>query len=257
MIKTKKISVVIPCKNEEKIIYSVVKSMPKYIDEVIVVNNGSTDNTAKEAERAGARVLTENRKLNGIGYGFAHLTGIKHATGDYIVALDGDNTYPADEIENIINKMLFEKLDFVSCNRLPLKNPKAISKTRRLGIYILNIETMFLYGRYINDILTGMWVMKKSAAKKLNLKMGDWNLSPEIKISAIVNPKIKFSEYHIDHFVREKEPSKQAIWNTGFNHLMYILKRRFTQDTLIYKSVLDLAENLRALGKRLSYQQFL
>ena len=233
MIKNKKISVVIPCKNEEKGIAAVIKNIPPYIDEIIVVDNGSTDRTGEVAKKAGARVIKEPRKMNGVGYGYAHITGIKNAKGDYVAALDGDDTYPAYQIKEIVEKMETEGIDFVSCNRLPLKNPKVISKTRQLGIFILNLEVLFLYGTRVKDILTGMWVMKKDVYNKLNLRMGDWNLSPEIKISAIFNKDVKFTEYHIDHFVRENEPSKQAIWKTGINHAFYILKRRFTNDSII------------------------
>jgi len=240
MVKGKKISVIIPCKNEEKIIKSVVKSMPKYVDEVIVVDNGSSDNTAKVARKAGAIVVTEKRKLNGIGYGYAHITGLKHATGDFIFAMDGDDTYPSSEIKNVVKKMERENLDFVSCNRLPLKNPQAISDTRKLGIYVLNLEVFLLYGKVLKDTLSGMWCVKRETVSSLNLKMGDWNLSPEIKISALINKDLKFSEYHIDHFEREGEESKQAIWNTGFNHLFYILKRRLTQDNPVVIGVKSL-----------------
>lgn len=234
MLKDKTITVVIPCKNEGKTITKTVKSVPAYVDEIIVVDNGSSDDTGEKASKAGARVIYEPRKLNGIGYGYAHITGMACAMGDYIIAMDGDGTYPAKSIKYIINQMEKEHYDFVSCNRLPLKNTKAISKTRRLGINILNLEVLVLYGKPIQDILTGMWVMKKELVTKLNLKMGDWNLSPEIKISAMTNKDVRFAEYWIDHFERGKDGSKQVIWKTGFNHLFYILKRRFTQDSKLY-----------------------
>jgi len=64
-----------------------------------------------------------------------------------------------------------EGLDFIYCNRLPLNNRNAISMLRRLGIYILNLEVLFLYGWRANDILSGMWGMKKSTVKKMKLKM--------------------------------------------------------------------------------------
>lgn len=231
MLNYQRISLIIPCKNEERIIANTIKNIPSYVDEIIVVDNGSTDNTAEVAQKAGAIVVKEPRKLNGIGYGYAHMAGLAKATGDYIFAMDGDDTYPSYQIEEIFNHMENKGYDFVSCSRLPLKNKKAISKTRRLGIYILNLEVLCLYGKRVNDILTGMWGIKREAVSKLDLRMGDWNLSPEIKIAAIFNKDIKFTEYHIDHFEREKEPSKQAIWNTGFNHLTYIFKRRFLQDS--------------------------
>lgn len=234
MVNGKKITVVIPCRNEEKIIAQTIKNIPDYVDEIIVVDNGSKDNTISVAKAAGVRVLTDTRTQNGIGYGYAIMQGLYFATGDLIFTMDGDDTYPSYQIRGIVDYMDFNDLDFVSCCRLPLKNSKAISKLRRLGIYILNFEVSLLYGVPLRDILTGMWALKKNIVHKLDLQMGDWNLSPEIKISAFVNPHVSFDEYHIDHFERGKEPSKQAIWKTGINHLTYILKRRFTQD-LNYK----------------------
>jgi glycosyltransferase involved in cell wall biosynthesis len=230
VVDGKKITVVIPCRNEEKIIAQTVKNVPDYVDEIIVVDNGSTDNTVEVAKAAGARVFTDKRALNGIGYGYAHMKGLYYATGDIIFAMDGDDTYPSYQIRGIVDYMEFNKLDFVTCCRLPLKHIKAISKTRRLGINILNLEVFLLYGVSLRDILTGMWVMRKEIIPMLDLQMGDWNLSPEVKISAFANPRIRFDEYHIDHFERGKEPSKQAIWKTGTSHFFYILKRRFTQD---------------------------
>jgi glycosyltransferase involved in cell wall biosynthesis len=241
MYRNKTISLIIPCKNEEKILPDTIKNVPSYVDEIIVVDNGSTDNSALVAKEAGAIVVKEPRKLNGIGYGYAHIKGIEVSTGDYIFAMDADDTYPSYQIKEVVDYMEKNKFDVASCNRLPLKNSEAISKTRRLGIYALNIEVALLYGYPIKDTLTGMWGIKRSALPKLNLRMGDWNLSPEIKIAAITNKSIAFSEYHIDHFSREKEPSKQQIWKTGMNHALYILKRRFTEDSKLGGFIYGLA----------------
>ena len=258
MIKNKKISLIIPCKNEERIIAKTIKNVPDYVDEIIVVDNCSSDKSIEKATKAGAIVFSENRKINGIGYGFAHLTGIKHATGDYIFGADADDTYPTYQIKEIVEFMEKNNIDVVSCNRLPLKNPKAISKTRRIGIYILNLEVLILYGRVVRDILTGMWGIRTSSLPKLKLKMGDWNLSPEVKISAITNKNVNFSEYHVDHFEREKEPSKQSIWKTGISHALYIVKRRFTEDSIIgsfiYKFVSpEKIKKINYLGEKIRF----
>jgi len=230
VVNGKKITVVIPCRNEEKIIAQTIKNVPDYVDEIIVVDNGSTDNTVAAAKAAGARVLTDKRTQNGIGYGYAIMKGLYYSTGDIIFTMDGDDTYPSYQIRGIVDYMDFNNLDFVTCCRIPLKHTKAISRIRRFGIHVLNFEVFLLYGVSLRDILTGMWVMRREIVPMLDLRMGDWNLSPEVKISAFTNPKIKFDEYHIDHFERGQEPSKQSIWRTGMSHLLYILKRRFTQD---------------------------
>lgn len=244
MIENKTISVIIPCKNEGKIIASVIKRMPSCVDEIIVVDNNSSDNTVSVAKQEGAIVLREKRAFNGIGYGFALQNGLQYARGNYLVALDGDDTYPASETPKIVKFMERNNLDFVSCNRLPLKHKNAISKIRQLGIRILNLEALLLYGYPIKDILTGMWVVKKEAFKKLDLKEGGWNLSPEVKLAAISHPEIKFAQYHIPHFCRNGNLSKQKIWETGWGHLIYILKRRFTTDNLLYQLITSFFKGL-------------
>lgn len=238
------ISVIIPCQNEGEVIASVIEKIPSCVDEIIVVDNNSTDKTASIAKETGAVVLKEKRTSGGIGYGFAHQTGLEYARGDYLVALDGDKTYPIAEIPQIIKFMEKNNFDFVSCNRLPLKNQKAISKIRKLGIYILNLEVLFLYGYRIRDILTGMWVIKKETVKKLNLKEGGWDLSPEVKLAAISHPGVKFGQYHIPHFSRNGNLSKQNIWKTGLGHFIYILKRRFTTDNPLYQLVASICNGL-------------
>lgn len=242
MINGKTITIVVPCKNESAIIAGFIKRVPSYVDEILIVDNNSTDATAKIAKKAGARVVSEPRKIGGIGYGFAHQTGIEKATSDYIVAMDGDDTYPVNRIATIIKKMERDHIDFMSCNRLPLRNKRAISKTRQLGIRILNALVWLCYGYPIQDILSGMWVAKRSTLLRLQTKSGDWNFSPEVKLNALAHPGVLFSEYHIDHFIRAKEPSKQHIWKTGFGHMRFIIQKRLE----------NMWANRRSFGLRIS-----
>jgi len=253
MVNSKTVSAIIPCRNEEKAITSVVKKVSRYVDEVIVVDNRSTDRTAVVAKKAGARVFKDKRAINGIGYGFAHQTGLKHAKGDWLVALDGDDTYPAFQIKKIMKFMEKNGLDFVSCNRFPLQNKRAITRIRQLGVNILNLEVLLLYQYPIKDILTGMWILKREALPKLGLKEGGWDLSPEIKLAALVNPEIRFGEYHIAHFLREGNLSKQVIWKTGWGHLIYILRRRLTTDNVLLKQVRYTLSFPQSLVQKLSF----
>ena len=220
----------IPCKNEAASLHLMLQDVPSYVDEVIVVDNGSTDTTRYVGEQHGAKVISEKKHNNGVGYGYAHQKGLKEATGDYIVAMDGDNTYPLAAIKDVISYMEKGNVDIVSCSRFPLSQISAISFVRRLGIRILNATVIFLYGYEIKDILSGMWVVRRESIKELSLESGDWNFSPEIKLAALVHPTIHFSEYHIAHMLRLNGTSKQQIFKTGVLHLAYIIKRRFTLD---------------------------
>lgn len=251
MIKGKKVSLIIPVKNEENAVLKMFKSMPSLIDEVIVVDNNSADKTGVIAKSYGAKVVKEPRRDRfGIGYGFAHQTGIRRAKGDLIVAMDGDGTYPLEEIKDAVKYMEKENLDFVSCRRFPLKKKAAISKVRQFGVWILNTQVRSLYRYPMGDILSGMWVVRKSTAKSLNLKEGGWDFSPEIKLEAISNKEVRFGEYHIDHHYRLDEKSKQKIFQTGFNHFVYIFARWLKVDSSLAKAYKEIAKSISGLAKR-------
>ena len=108
------VNVIIPAFNEADSIGNVVRDVPELVEEIIVVNNGSSDNTVEEARNAGATVLTENRK----GYGYACLKGMEHIASkavkpDIIVFLDGDySDYPA-ELTKLIGPIINDDMDLV------------------------------------------------------------------------------------------------------------------------------------------------
>lgn len=226
MYRNKKISVCLPCRNEANHLHEVIKRVPKIVDEIIVISNNSHDDTVEVAKKLKLIALEDNRTIGGIGYGFAHMTGIQHATGDIIVGADGDATYPIEDLKLIIDRLLDEQLDFISCNRYPLQEGTKIPFKLRLGVGTLNWEARLLYGVKINDILSGMWVFNKTAKKHLNLTMGEWNLSPQIKLNAALHPKINFSEHNIAQHQRMGD-SHQAHFKTGFQHLWWIFLNRF------------------------------
>lgn len=222
MLRNKHISLIIPCRNEQEALKTVLKAVPSCVDEVIVVDNLSTDNTPKVAKSYGASLILEKRSENGIGYGYAISAGINRAKGDIIVCLDGDGSYPVDNIKKIVRDLLDKNLDFISCNRSPIKLPKSRSKIRHLGVSILNFFIFLLYGYKIKDSLSGMWVFKKGIVNDLKLFEGGWNFSEEIKLSAISNSKIKFKEVSIPYKDREFNQSKLNIFSAGLNYLVFL-----------------------------------
>lgn len=231
MVKGVKVSLIIPCKNEADSIAKMLLRRPKCIDEVVMVDNNSNDNTADTGRKAGAVVVTDKRKDGrGIGYGFAHRKGMEKARGEVLVTMDGDGTYPLNQVKEVVEYMIDNNLDMVICSRFPLHNQKAISPLRQFGVWMLNVEVKVLYGFPMNDILSGMWVVRKSVVKKLNLKEGGWNLSPEIKLAGLMHPEVALGQYHILHHHRDNGASKQKLFETGWGHMTYIFKRRITKD---------------------------
>jgi glycosyltransferase involved in cell wall biosynthesis len=230
-MEKKKISLVIPCRNEGYHLKEVIDSIPANIDEIIIVSNKSTDNTVEVGKNIAKEnpriiVLEDNRTLNGIGYGYAHMTGIAAATGDFIMGGDGDATYPFEDADTVIEFMEKQNLDFVSCNRYPVPKDVKIPFKLQLGVNLLNWEIRILYGLKIKDTLSGMWIFRREIKDKLNLTMGDWNLSPQIKLNAALNPEIRFVEYPIKQKIRLGE-TKQNYFKTGFSHACWIFFNRF------------------------------
>jgi glycosyltransferase involved in cell wall biosynthesis len=208
---------------------TVLANLPKEIDETIIVDNNSTDQTKKVARDFGAKILSEVRNdKSGIGYGYAIRKGLSEARGDILICMDGDGSYPINEVPSIVKHLLRNKLDFISCNRLPFKRPQKMSFIRALGVKILNITINLMYGYKIKDSLTGMWVFKKSVLEKSTFSEGGWNFSLEIKLKTIMNKKLRFSERHISYQDRVLDLSKQNLIRTGLAHMFYLLKLRFS-----------------------------
>ena len=146
-----KISVVIPTFNEEQAIGKVVRAVPAdRVHEVIVVDNGSTDGTAKEAILAGARVIQEPRP----GYGSACLAGAKAAAdADVLVFLDGDRSDDPRQLETVAAPVLDNRADLVIGSRIKGNLEKgAMPLHGRLGNRLIVSLLRLLYGVDITDI---------------------------------------------------------------------------------------------------------
>jgi glycosyltransferase involved in cell wall biosynthesis len=219
-----KISVVIPCYNEEQGIRHVLESIPGYVDEVVVVDNASTDRTAEIARSLGARVVYQGVR----GYGAAYKAGLPAATGDVIATLDGDGTYPPEAIEGLVDHLEDEKLDFISASRFPLKDGSAMDPMNKLGNWILTAATLLLFFRPIRDSQSGMWVFRRKILPLLRLHSDGMALSEEIKIEAIRNPGVRFGEKHIDYRPRIGDV-KLRKWRDGFDNLWFLVRMRFAR----------------------------
>ena len=118
MHKGHTISVVIPCYNEEDGIGVTLADMPDVVDEVMVVDNNCTDRTAEIATAMGAKVVCEPKP----GYGAAYKAGFLAATGDIIVTMDGDATYPRAFIPVLLD-VLIDEVGVISASAKPRITP--------------------------------------------------------------------------------------------------------------------------------------
>jgi glycosyltransferase involved in cell wall biosynthesis len=216
------VSVVIPCYNEEEGVRYTIDSLPDLVDEIVVVDNNSSDRTAEVAKELGARVVFEKRK----GYGAAYKAGLPAVTKDVTVTLDGDGTYPSEQIAELIDHLVDNELDFISAARFPLKNPKAMHFSNKVGNNVLTIAMFLLYGTPVKDSQSGMWVFRSEVYPRLNVTSDGMPLSEEIKIEAIRHRDVKFGEYNVNYHPRVGEV-KLDKWRDGFRNLWFLVKKRF------------------------------
>jgi len=222
MYKGQSITVIIPCLNEEQGIEGVLRAMPDFVDEVIVVDNGSTDRTSEVATALGAEVIREDVR----GYGRSYKRGFSDATSDLIITLDGDHSYPVDALSYLIEAFRHLEVDFLNASRFPVRDRKGMSFRNRIGNLILSLAMSILYLRWVRDSQSGMWVFRRSILKEMKLESDSMSFSEEIKIEALRCPRIRFGEITIMYSSRMGE-SKLNPWKDGLQNLLFLVKKRF------------------------------
>lgn len=222
MYKDQSITVIIPCLNEEQGIEKVLRAMPPFVDEVIVVDNNSTDRTSEVAASLGAKVIREEVR----GYGRSYKRGFAIATGDLIVTLDGDHSYPVDALSYLVEAFLHLEVDFLNASRFPVRDPGAMSFKHKLGNLVLSLAMSVLFFRWVRDSQSGMWVLRRSIIKEMKLESDGMAFSEEVKIEALRSPRIRFAEISILYSSRLGE-KKLNPWRDGFRNLAFLAKKRF------------------------------
>ncbi len=225
MFNNQTISLVIPCYNEEKGVAEVIRATPDIVDEILVVDNNSSDRTAEVAESLGARVVLEKK----MGYGSAYKAGFKAAKGDIIVTLDGDATYPVIAIPYLAALLEQDALDFISVWRVHLHVGSSVENfLRNYGNVGLNVFLTALFGIRLKDSQSGMWVFKKEVLKKIKLTSDGMPLSEEIKIEVFKNKEIESREVPLQFsFLAREGDSKLNLWKDGFKNLLFLFQKRF------------------------------
>lgn len=188
---TIRLVVLIPAFNEEKTIRNVVSEIPKKIPgiseiKVLVVNDGSTDNTAKEAKKAGANFVVSHS--SNLGLGVAFRTGIENALkigAGIIVNIDADGQFNAGDIPKLIAPILEGKADLVTCTRFKEKSlsPK-MPAIKKFGNSVFTKIISFLARQKFTDTQCGFRAYSRECALRLNL-FGKHTYTQEALLDAI------------------------------------------------------------------------
>lgn len=224
MYKNQTISLVIPCFNEEEGIRKILPEAMRLADEIIVVDNNSTDKTAEAAKALGAKVVFEPQR----GYGRAIWAGVSASRGDIVVIMDGDATYPAREISVLINSLVAGGLMALWGNRFDRRFKKTMPFLNQLGNRVLSVVFSVLVGRYVADSQSGMMVFRRLFLDKFRPESQGMAFSEEIKMAAILGG-FKWQEVGINYFPRLGQ-SKLNMWRAGFSNLFFLFYKRFKND---------------------------
>jgi glycosyltransferase involved in cell wall biosynthesis len=221
------LSIVIPALNEAENIPRVMATIPfSALDalgwkiDVLVVDNGSTDDTGRVAAEHDARVVLRSVR----GYGSAFRAGFAAVQGDLIATGDADCTYPFDALPALLNYFEIHELDFMSTNRLGTTNRQAMKTSHKLANHVLAGLSRTLFKAPFRDSQSGMWIFRREILNHLDLRSNGMAFSQEIKHEAYLKG-FRCGEEAIEYRIRGGVVKLNA-WRDGVRNTSQMFSHR-------------------------------
>jgi glycosyltransferase involved in cell wall biosynthesis len=210
----KKIAVLVPCYNEEVTVEKVVRDFKRELpDSVIYVyDNNSTDRTAELARKAGAIVVTS--PIQGKGNVVRQM--FDEIEADVYILTDGDDTYPAEDVHELIE--VFEKkgYDMLVGSRLSEFEDKSFRRFHQIGNKLITGLIGILFHVPISDMLSGYRIFRRSFVKTIPLMSSGFEVETELTLQSVAKG-FRFGEHPIPYRKRpEGSYSKLNTWSDGF-----------------------------------------
>lgn len=225
-----KLSIIIPVFNEaeniEKVIYEARRAPVKIAKEIIIVDDGSRDQTRlklkKYLQDKDLKIIFQKQNM---GKGWAIRRGLEVVDGDIVLIQDADLEYSVGDYPALLEPILKNKADIVYGSRF-----KGQIKNMRwpnfLANKILTLTANWLYGLKITDEATAYKVFKTEVIKKIPLKCRGFEFCPEITAKA-AKRGYKFQEVPITYHARDAKAGKKIKYQDGFLALWTLIKYRF------------------------------
>ena len=233
MSEIKRVCVVVPAYNEATVIADVIRSAKQvfakakgFSIDIVVVNDGSKDNTSEEARKGGATVI--DHVLNS-GAGGATLTGLayaRHNSYDIAATMDADGQHAPEDVLNGIKQLDRDGSGLLIGSRLI--NSEGMSKTKILGNKGLSFITKLLFGINVTDSQSGLRIYSRNAIDNLDWKTTGYEFCSEM-IWRARQLNLSIAEYPIEAIYTDYSMSKgQNNWN-AINIVKRLFKQRFVE----------------------------
>lgn len=220
------LSVIVPVYNEAKTIRQIldkVNSVP--IDkEIVIVNDGSCDGTDKILRDIHFDNLKVIHHTSNRGKGSAVLTGLSHASGEFVIIQDADLEYDPNEYPRLMKEAQSDNVDLVLGARFTKGYHGLLIP--RLGNRFLTQLMNLLFGCRLNDFLTCYKVLRRDTLMALELESRNFNIETEIVAKALKH-KFKIKEVAISYNPRNYAEGKKIRWLDGVKAVLKIFKYRF------------------------------
>ncbi|MEZ4704193.1 MAG: glycosyltransferase family 2 protein [Bdellovibrionota bacterium] len=214
------LSIVVPAYNEEQHIYKVVDSLiesrPKILQgthfadiEIVVVNDGSIDGTAKELDKISREYVQVCTHPINMGYGAALKTGFEAAKGQYLAFMDGDGTIDPMNFVEMSQAMEAKNVDMVVGKRFGTKS-SGMPKIRKIGNYFFAYLLSFLAGEKVEDTASGIRLFKREVLSRLYPLPDGLHFTPAMSSKAL-HEKVSLFEVPVSYAERSGSPNSMLL----------------------------------------------
>jgi glycosyltransferase involved in cell wall biosynthesis len=224
-----KLLIIVPAYNEQQAIGKVLDGLKQVkIDtlekEIVVIDDGSSDNTRGEARSRGVTVLTHivNRGLgSALGTGLIYAN---HSNADYVVTFDADGQHQSEDVKKVIAPLAKHKADVVIGSRMLTKGGMPVD--RKIINLVANVVNYLLWSVWVTDTQSGLRAFSREAVRKIEIKMNKMEVSSEF-LKEIGRHHLRVSEVPIKAIYTQYSKSKGQKNANAINVLVKLLVYKF------------------------------
>lgn len=222
------LTVVIPAYNEEKTVEHVITTVlnTALVGEVVVVNDYSSDNTAKIVEKmaeSDSRIKFFNHEVNQ-GKGAALRTGFQKATLPFVIVQDADLEYDPEEFELVVRPLINDECEVCYGSRYLKNNPRRVLKFwHTMGNRFLTTLSNMVTNLHVTDMETCYKAFKREIIQNIKIEENRFGFEPEIT-AKIARRGLRVSEVAISYFPRSFDEGKHIGWKDGVRAIWCVFK---------------------------------